>query len=233
MMNERGCRSIDTAIPARISRAARPNATRQTVTNDGNGSGSRGLRSAVNSPPAAESSPRLKSARAGRSRPLPQDEDRALRELDDPVFDRSEGELPQPARRGRADHQQRCLGALAQRLRFPLGRVDDLRLDGHAALVRAALEACALLFEALGFGRLAPTSRHWEVHRLLADRDQDDLVDLVPDPDHRTRGDPEVLAYPSESLKPANPVVHVPETNRLRREVSRDLDDVEQAQLRV
>src|SRR5207247_4228012 len=43
----------------------------------------------------------------------------------------------------------------------------------------------------------------------------------------------EVLADPSESLKPANPVVHVPEPNRLWREVSRDFDDMKEAELRV
>src|SRR5207245_3903960 len=194
------------------------------------------------------------------------------------------------------------------RLRVPLCRVAALRPDGHAALVRAALEARALLFEALGFGRiarerhdfddrmvlgsedqrevvdpleapdrtrqdddpaegpseplglehddvawrvldhvvdvapedppipldpLAPPSHAEAAPRLLADRVQDDLVDLVADLDHRTRVDPEVLADPSESLKHANPVVHVPETNRLRQEVSRDHDDVEQAEPRA
>src|SRR2546430_9372626 len=45
------------------------------------------------------------------------------------VLDRTEGELPEAARRRRADHQQRRLRALAERLRLPLGRIDDLRFD--------------------------------------------------------------------------------------------------------
>src|SRR3989449_5475181 len=86
---------------------------------------------------------------------------------------------------------------------------------------------------AIPFDPLAPPSHDEEVHRLLADRVQDDLVDLVADLDDRAGVDPEVLADPSESLKPANPVVHVPEPNRLWREVSRDFDDMKEAELRV
>src|SRR5207247_3931562 len=86
---------------------------------------------------------------------------------------------------------------------------------------------------AIPFDPLSPPSHDEEVHRLLADRVQDDLVDLVADLDDRAGVDPEVLADPSESLKPANPVVHVPEPNRLWREVSRDFDDMKEAELRV
>src|SRR3989441_7385146 len=86
---------------------------------------------------------------------------------------------------------------------------------------------------AVPFDPLTTPTHDEEVHRLLTDRVQDDLVDLVADLDDGTRVDPEVLADPSESLKPANPVVHVPEPNRLWREVSRNLDDMEEAELRV
>src|SRR5438128_1491987 len=78
------------------------------------------------------------------------------------------------------------------------------------------------------FDPLAPPSHDEEVHRLLADRVQDDLVDFVADLDDRTGVDPHVLADPGEALEPSNPVVHVPEPNRLRREVPGNLHDMKE-----
>src|SRR2546430_11656715 len=71
------------------------------------------------------------------------------------VLDRTEGELPEAARRRRADHQQRRLRALAERLRLPLGRIDDLRFDRHAAFVCATFEPRTLLLQAFRFRRVA------------------------------------------------------------------------------
>src|SRR6059036_3191900 len=86
---------------------------------------------------------------------------------------------------------------------------------------------------AIPFDPLAPPSHDEEVHRLLADRVQDDLVDLVADLDDRAGVDPEVLADPSESLQASNPVVDVAEPDRLGRKVPGNLHDMKEAQLRV
>src|SRR2546426_660685 len=83
----------------------------------------------------------------------------------------------------------------------PLGlEHDDVARCVLDQVVDVAPEDAAVPFDAL-----AAPSHDEEIHRLLADRVQDDLVDLVADLDDGTRVDPQVLAYPSESLKPAGP----------------------------
>src|SRR5207244_11025182 len=87
----------------------------------------------------------------------------------------------------------------------PLGLEDD-----HIA--RRVLDQVvdvAPEYPTVPFDPLAPPSHDEEVHRLLADRVQDDLVDFVADLDDRTRVEPDVLADPSESLYLANRVVRV------------------------
>src|SRR5439155_1353277 len=53
---------------------------------------------------------------------------------------------------------------------------------------------------AVSFDPLAPPAHDEEVHRLLADRVQDDLVNFVPDLDDRARVDAHAFADPGQSL---------------------------------
>src|SRR5439155_1704182 len=120
--------------------------------------------------------------------PLPQDEHGTLRQLDDPVFDRAEGELPQSSGGGRADHEQGSLRALAERLRLPLGRVDDLRLDPHPPFVCAALEPRTLLLQPLRLGWVARERDDFDDRMVFGGEDQREVVDPLETP-NRTRED--------------------------------------------
>src|SRR5205823_5716411 len=80
--------------------------------------------------------------------------------------------------------------------------------------------------------RPLPTpSHHQEVHGLLSNRVQDDLVDLVSNLDDRARVDTDVFSDLGEALQAANPVVHEAKPDRLRGQVPRDLDDVQETEL--
>ena len=115
--------------------------------------------------------------------------------------------------------------------RFP----EALRLE-HDDIARRVLDEVidvAPEDPPIPFDPLAPPPHDEQVHRLLADCVQDDLVHLVSDLDDGARVDAEMLANPRESLETANPVVDIPEADGLRREVARNLDDMQEAQLGV